>query len=52
MKFSSSPDDVLPTALFIKVFDSTDPCIVELFNTPLVTGVLHSSFKHAVEPVL
>lgn len=46
---SSCPMDVVPTVIFVQAFDSIGPCIVEMLNTSLLTGV----FKHAVvKPVL
>uniref|UniRef100_A0A8C2FL91 Reverse transcriptase domain-containing protein n=1 Tax=Cyprinus carpio TaxID=7962 RepID=A0A8C2FL91_CYPCA len=45
--------DVLLPSLFKQVFDSIGPCVVEMINTSLLTGVVPDFFKHAiVEPVL
>ena len=53
LKPSSCPMDVVPTVLFVQTFDSICPCIVEMLNTSLLTGVVPDFFKHAiVEPVL
>ena len=53
MKPTSCPTDVLPTMLLKKVFDSTGPCITEVINSSLSTGVVPGFFKHAiVEPTL
>ena len=53
LKPSSCPMDVVPTVLFVQAFDSIGPCIVEMLNTSLLTGVVPSFFKHAVvKPVL
>ena len=39
--------------LFKQVFHSIGPCVVEMINTSLLTGVVPDIFKHAiVEPVL
>ncbi len=53
LKPTSCHTDVLPTALFIKVFDVIGPCIMEIINSSLLTSVVPSFFKHAiVEPTL
>jgi len=53
LKPSYGHSDVLPTMLFKQVFDSIGPCVVEMINTSLLTGVVPDFFKHAiVEPVL
>lgn len=53
MKSSFCPMDVVPTVLFVQVFDSIGPCIVEMLNSSLLTGVVPIFFKHAVVmPVL
>lgn len=50
---SSSPLDILPTTMFLKTFGSIGPCIVEIINQSLQTGVIPAFFKQAaVEPKL
>lgn len=44
LKPSSCPMDVVPTVLFVQAFDSIGPCIVEMLNTSLLTGVVPSFF--------
>uniref|UniRef100_A0A8C2BXZ1 Reverse transcriptase domain-containing protein n=1 Tax=Cyprinus carpio TaxID=7962 RepID=A0A8C2BXZ1_CYPCA len=53
LKPSYGHSDVLPPSLFKQVFGSIGPCVVEMINTSLLTGVVPDFFKHAiVEPVL
>lgn len=53
VKLISIPLDVLPTSLFISVFDSTGRHIVEMVNVSLHTGIVLSFSKQAVvEPIL
>lgn len=53
VKPSSSPLDVLPTALLLNVFDLVGPYVVKLINLSLLTGSVPSHFKQAVvSPIL
>lgn len=44
LKPSYGHSDVLPTSLFKQVFDSIGPCVVEMINTSLLTGVVPDFF--------
>ncbi len=48
MKLSSSPLDYLPKLLFFKTFDAIVPCIAEIINQSLLTGIVPNFFKQVV----
>uniref|UniRef100_A0A8C8DX31 Reverse transcriptase domain-containing protein n=1 Tax=Oryzias sinensis TaxID=183150 RepID=A0A8C8DX31_9TELE len=53
LKPSTCPSDVLPSKLFLKVFDTIGQSVTEMINLSLSTGVFPNAFKHAiVEPLL
>lgn len=53
IKLSSCLLDLVPTSLFLKVFDVIGHCVVEIRNCSLQSGIVFSSFKYAViNPIL
>ena len=53
MKPSSSPLDVLPTTMFLKVFNCIGPCVANIINRSLLSGCVPRYFKQAiVQPLL
>ena len=53
MKPSSSPADIVPTTLLLKMFDIVGPCVEKIINLSLRSGSVPSYFKHAVvNPIL
>ncbi|XP_023814400.1 arachidonate 12-lipoxygenase, 12R-type-like [Oryzias latipes] len=53
LKPSTCPSDVIPSKLFLKVFDTIGQSVTEMINLSLSTGVFPNIFKHAiVEPLL
>ncbi len=48
LKVTSSTNEVIPTSLFIEVFDIIGPYILLIINKSLAEGCIPSSLKHAV----
>ncbi|XDV17601.1 hypothetical protein PO909_023435 [Leuciscus waleckii] len=53
LKPTVSPQDIVPTLLFRKVFELIGPGIVAIINSSLATGCVPSYFKHAtIQPII